>query len=678
MKIRKFKLSEQFLEPYKTKAVPWGPVGYVTYKRTYARRLNETEPGATGTEEWWQTCRRVIEGMFNLQKQHIVSTGLEWNDAKAQRTAKDAYERLFVLKWTPPGRGLWMMGTDFVENRTAAGLFNCAFRSTRELSTKGGYIFGWMMDALMLGIGVGFDTLGAETFTIQAPGSNATSVSIQGECHNTYYLKDDTWQCEIADSREGWIETVQVLLNAFYTGSALPVFDYSLIRGKGELIKGFGGTSSGYKPLEQLHKDLIDLYTPTIGELISSVTIVDTENLIGKCVVAGNVRRSAALAMGSPTDWNYLTMKNDQEKLRSHRWGSNNSFHATVGMDYTEHAKQSAIMGEPGYIWLDNARHHGRMKDPARDDDLMVMGFNPCVEQQLEDGELCCLTETFPAKHDSFEDFKQTQKIAYLYGKTVTLARTQWAETNAIMLKNRRIGLSMSGFVQAMQKHGRRNMFNWCDDLYAYIQDLDAVYSDWFCIPRSKRRTSIKPSGTVSKLNGSTAGIHYPEAEYYIQRIRFSMDSDMVPTIRAAGYHIEPCIYSPNTYSISFPIHAPLFVKSKSEVSMWEQMELAANLQYYWADNSVSVTVTFKPEEANQIKDALEFYETRLKAVSFLQYDDNGYEQAPWEAITKEVFETMSKDLKPILNFNTNEQGAGTKFCDGDSCEIDFSSFAQN
>ena len=145
--IRRFKLSDTFIEQYKEREVPWGPLGYVTFKRTYARRLSEFDENATGTEEWYQTCRRVIEGMFEMQKQHVYKLGLEWNDAKAQKTAKDAYERLFTLKWTPPGRGLWMMGTEFVNKRTAAGLFNCAFRSTKELNTKGGYLFSWMMDA---------------------------------------------------------------------------------------------------------------------------------------------------------------------------------------------------------------------------------------------------------------------------------------------------------------------------------------------------------------------------------------------------------------------------------------------------------------------------------------------------------------------------------------------------
>ena len=647
--VRKFKLSEQFISKFKEAKVPWGPVGYVTFKRTYARRLSEFEEGAVGTEEWWQTCRRVVEGMFDIQKRHAFSIGIEWVDAKAQRTAKDAYDRLFNLKWTPPGRGLWMMGTKFIYERTGAGLFNCAFRSTKDLSQKGGYIYAWMMDALMLGIGVGFDTLGAKTLTVKEP-----------------QRTDDI--LKIADSREGWVDSVHILLDGYLQGKKVPQFDYSSIRGPGELIKGFGGTSSGPGPLIELHNDLSSLLEERIGELIGSVDIVDIENLIGRCVVSGNVRRSAALAIGQPDDSTYLTMKNDQEKLYHHRWGSNNSFEAKVGMDYTWHAKQSQINGEPGYIWLDNARFYGRMKDGKKYDDTKVMGFNPCVEQQLEDAELCCLVETFPAKHEDFEDYIKTLEIAYMYGKTVTLVNTHWPETNAIMLKNRRIGLSQSGVVQAFNKFGRREMYRWCDDAYRHVEELDKEYSDWLCVPRSVRMTSIKPSGTVSLLNGSTPGIHFPEDEYYIRRIRFSMGSTLIPPLREAGYKIEEDSYSPNTYCVEFPVHEPFFQKGKRDISMWEQLEIAAQYQHYWADNSVSVTITFKEDEAEQIKDALEMYEARLKAVSFLKYKETGYKQAPYEPITKEEYEEMIKKVTPIQKIETDEGGVCSKFCTTEAC----------
>lgn len=649
--IRRFRLSDTFIEPYKTAVVPWGPIGYITYKRSYSRRLSEFDPQATGTEEWHHTCRRVIEGMFNVQKQHVVMLGLGWNDQKAQTTAKDAFDRLFNLKWTPPGRGLWMMGTKFVEEKTGAALFNCAFRSTKELATKGGYLFGWMMDALMLGVGVGFDTLGANTFTIKEPEYTGDTLVID-------------------DTREGWVNSVRTLLDGFFLGNKVPKFDYSAIRLAGTKINGFGGTSSGPAPLIELHGSLTELFSSKIGGPITSVDIVDTENLIGRCVVSGNVRRSAALAMGSYDDKRFLEMKNDQEKLYHHRWGSNNSFNAKVGMDYTWHAEQSMNNGEPGYIWLKNAQTKGRFKDDDRFDDINVAGFNPCSEQQLHDGECCCLVETFPAKHDTYEDYLKTLKCAYLYGKTVTLVNTHWPETNAMMLKNRRIGLSQSGIIQAFNRHGRRTMLEWSDNAYEHIQQLDKNYSDWLCVPKSVRTTSIKPSGTVSLLNGSTPGIHFPEDEYYIRRIRFSKDSKLLDSIRESGYTMEDDAYSPNTTCVEFPVKEPYFKKGKRDISMWEQLEIAAQYQHYWADNAVSVTVTFKDDEAHQIKNALELYETRLKAVSFLRYKETGYKQAPYEPITKEEYEVRIKKVKPILRIDTDQAGAGTKFCDGESCEL--------
>ncbi len=710
MKIRHFGLSDKFIENYINREVPWGPVGYITYKRTYSRRIEETGE----SEEWYQTCRRVIEGMFDMQKQHCNNSGLPWDDAKAQRTAKDAYERLFTLKWTPPGRGLWMAGTRFVREKTGSGLFNCAFASTKDLATKGGYIFRWMMDSLMLGIGVGFDTLGANTLVIKKPGDE-DEYSSASDSVNEFTKINGVNYCIIADSREGWAESVEVLIDAYLQGTILPVFIYDKIRLAGTVIKGFGGTSSGPGPLIELHESLIELYSAQIGQPISSSTIVSTENLIGRCVVSGNVRRSAALAMGQANDMEFLKLKDptelykleaelaslprmpapvyvmgnyeeteyaQQEKykqelknqinshpLRHHRWGSNNSIEAKVGMDYSAHAKSCVANGEPGFIWLENARTRGRFKDPMRYDDLKVMGFNPCSEQQLEDKELCCLVETYPWLHETYEDWQQTLKIAYLYAKTVTLAKTDWPETNAIMLKNRRIGLSISGFEQAANKFGNRTMYDWCDKAYEYVQRLDAVYSDWLCIPKSKRTTSIKPSGTVSLLNGSTPGMHWPIAQWAIRRIVFANTDPLIPQLEKAGYHIEPSAYYPDSSVVEFPIETPYFSRSEASVSMWEQLERAAQLMYYWADNSVSATVKFHKHEAQDIENALKLYETRLKAISFLSDENPGYVQMPFEPITEEQYLARKANLIPINRLSAN-QGVGEAYCDGDKCII--------
>ena len=174
----------------------------------------------------------------------------------------------------------------------------------------------------------------------------------------------------------------------------------------------------------------------------------------------------------------------------------------------------------------------------------------------------------------------------------------------------------------------------------------------------------------MSLLNGSTPGIHFPEDEYYIRRIRFSNDSKLLDGIRKAGYVVEKDEYSPNTVCVEFPVHEPHFQKGKRDVSMWEQLEIAAQYQYYWADNAVSVTVTFKEEEADQLKSALEMYETRLKAVSFLKYQKTGYKQAPYEPITKKEYEKRIKNVTPIQRIKTNVAGVGTRFCDGESCEL--------
>lgn len=103
-----FKLSEAFIEQYKDRKPAFGfedaggnALGELVMLRTYSRKKED------GTKErWWEICRRVIEGMFSLQKDHVKANRLPWNNAKAQKSAQDAFERLFTLKWTPPGRGL--------------------------------------------------------------------------------------------------------------------------------------------------------------------------------------------------------------------------------------------------------------------------------------------------------------------------------------------------------------------------------------------------------------------------------------------------------------------------------------------------------------------------------------------------------------------------------------------
>jgi len=293
-----------------------------------------------------------------------------------------------------------------------------------------------------------------------------------------------------------------------------------------------------------------------------------------------------------------------------------------------------------------------------------------CLEQTLEPYELCCLVETYPVNHETLEEWHETLKYAYLYAKSVTLLPTHHPLTNAVMLRNRRIGCSISGITQAFTKFGRRNFFKACDEGYQKIQDWDKQYADWLCIPRSIKTTSIKPSGTVSLLPGVTPGIHYPLSQYYIRNIRFQRTSPLIEPLKEAGYKVETDQYSTDTVVISFPVEEAFFNRSVKDVTLWEQMENVAQIQEHWADNQVSVTISFAKDEAKDIKNALELYETRIKGVSFLPTSDHGYEQAPYIPIDKETYEKLSSKINKLkLKGDTHE--AEDKFCDGGSCTLE-------
>jgi len=648
----RFKLAESFIEEFKGKQPDWGPLGYITFKRTYARVIDQ-ETGRT--EEFFETVRRVVEGCYTIQQNHCLSLKLPWKREKAQRSAQEMFRMMWDFKFLPPGRGLWMMGSDYIYLRGSAALNNCAFVSTDELDTDFAEPFCFLMDMSMLGVGVAFDTEGAGSVTIQEP-------SI-GEFTHT-----------VEDSKEGWCDLIRVVLNSYVGRARRPKhIDYGKIRPMGAVIRTFGGIAPGPGPLMECIDNITKILSPRAGHEISSTDITDLMNVIGKCVVSGGVRRTAELALGKPTDQEYLRLKDPKlhgDKLTAWRWASNNSVSAEVGMDYQQVGEQTAKNGEPGYFWRETARAYGRMKDGATWADAKVAGTNPCAEQSLESYEICNLVETFPSRHNSLEEYMRTLKFAYLYAKTVTLIPTHNERTNAIMLRNRRIGLSQSGIVEAFEKHGKREHFRWCDKGYEYICQLDKIYSSWLCVPTSVKKTSVKPSGTVSLMPGVTPGIHYAHSEYYFRTIRIDKTSALVEPLKKAGYRIEESVYGDNTWVVYFPVHEENFSRSKTQVSVWEQMENVAQMSYYWADNQVSATVTFNPSEAADIPYALELYESRVKSISFLPLTDHSYPQAPYQEITKEAFDLAIAKLKPLDFASINTDEAQDLFCDGDKCEI--------
>ena len=915
-KITPFYLSDDFIKTYEHKKVGWSPIGEFTYLRTYARWIENN--GKRRKEKWFECVRRVVEGCFDIQKKHCHINKVPWNNVKAQNSAKIMYDLIFRMKFLPPGRGLWLMGTEYVNKNGSTGLNNCSAVSVKNLLYDPITPFKFIMDLSMLGVGLGFDTT----------------------CKDKIIIKKPIYTDEIAiipDSREGWVESLGILLSGFFLGTKIPKFDFSAIRPKDSIIKGFGGTAcltgdtivykdrkktqeyneitlkklyeikmsgksdggpghfsdislrslnedtgefsrnkifdiisngvrpvyniitkEGYKikatknhrflkengeydyvanfsegdyiavngsreiktgvckdcgtpisrravrcrvcfdkkqlkedclettarqrkdcqdskkeyceecgcngniyrlivhhkdrnphnnnynnlitlcerchhiihcknysfgnsyshkyisfdkiisikyicdeevfdvcmngpnynfvangfishnsgpgPLIEMLKDIEKLLTQKIGKILCSTDIVDINCMVGKCVVSGNVRRTALAALGDADDIEFIKMKDyslHPKECDNHRWASNNSVKAIVGQDYNMIAELIAKNGEPGLVWLDNARKYGRMKDPENNLDYKVDVANPCMEIFLENMELCNLVESFPSRHESYEEYQTTLKYAYLYAKTVTLVPTHWEQTNAVMLRNRRIGTSQSGIIDAFAKHGRKNILDWCDKGYSYLKKLDSIYSDWLCIPKSIKISTVKPSGSVSILAGVSPGIHYPHSEYYIRRVTITADSPLAKIMKDAGYNVIKSTTDKTAMLVEFPIHTKYFVKGKKEATMWEQLLNVADYQKFWSDNAVSVTVTFKKEETRDIANALSIFDSKLKGVSMLPLKDHGYKHPPYEEITADQYEEMASKLKqPDYSSLTSGEAVGEKYCDSDKCMI--------
>jgi ribonucleoside-triphosphate reductase len=663
-----FKLTDDFVQSYADKPVEWGfvdaagnAVGEITFLRTYSRKKPDG-----GKERWHEVCRRVVEGTYSLQKDWCKSNRLPWNDNKAQKSAQEMFERMFGFKWLPPGRGLWMMGTGLVNTlHNSAALQNCAFISTIDMTKHDpAEPFGFLMEASMLGVGVGFDTRGAEKeFVVQRPEKSTDDPIV------------------ISDDREGWVDSVKMVINAWLVpGKTIPVFDYSLIRPAGEPIKTFGGTAAGPDPLISLHDQLNDLFAARAGLTLSTLDITDIGNLIGVCVVSGNVRRSAELVIGDVDDENFLNAKNYKENPYRSSWGwmSNNSVRATVGQDLTPIVEGIKLNGEPGVVWMDVSRKYGRLIDGENNKDSRVAGYNPCAEQSLESGEMCTLVETFIGRHDSLEDFKRTLKFAYLYAKTVTLLPTHWQRTNAIMQRNRRIGTSISGIANFADNNSMTVLREWMDEGYKRIRYYDEIYSEWLCIRESIKMTTVKPSGTVSILAGESPGVHWsPAGELHKRGIVFSKEEPLTKLLEAAGYNVEASAYTPETtVFVQFPVKTNA-KRGADDVTIFEKANLAVLAQRYWSDNAVSVTLSFNAEtEAEHVGTVLHMHEGQLKTVSFLPQGNKVYEQMPYQSLTGEEYgeAEMSRfkiDFTPIYEGDLEAIDAlGEEFCTTDVCEI--------
>jgi ribonucleoside-triphosphate reductase len=620
--------------------------GAATYYRTYSR----LKPDGT-QEHWADTVIRVIEGIMSVRKHHYTVNRLYWDDNACQPFAEELAVSMFEMKWLPPGRGLWAMGTDYVYERGGAALCNCGAVDTADLALSA----DWAMDMLMSGVGVGVNT------------------AWQGEAYPPD--KGAAVECIIPDSREGWVASVRALVECYTDGKPYPLFNYSQIRPLGSPIRGFGGTASGPAPLIELHRRIesyLDAYCA--GMTDPTRCTIDIFNAIGACVVAGNVRRSAEIALGSVGDETFLDLKDyakhpDRAEIG---WISNNTVILENTADFEhlpEIARRILNNGEPGIMNKINVQKYGRYGERAEDRAWLS---NPCSEIPLESFELCNLAEVFPSRCEDEADFYTALEYATFYASTVALLPTHRPETNAIVVRNRRIGVSLSGVADLLDELGATELTRRLRKGYRIVKSANESWAAAAGVPASIRVTTIKPSGTISQLAGVSSGMHFPTFQYAIRRMRVGNTSPIHRVLTEAGVPNEPDTYSDNTTVFEFPIDQGKTRKAAS-VSAWEQFAFLAMLQREWSDNMCSCTIFFNPDsEGHQVEHMLAQFAPVIKSVSMLPHSETGaYAQMPYEGISRETYEKRVAAM-PRIDWKRfgGSDGIEHKFCSNDSCEL--------
>jgi len=601
---------------YEDKKWSGGVLGYIVYKRTYARLIEEENR----TEEWHETIQRCISAIkkynFKMSDDELISL----------------YDYIFNLKCSISGRALWQLGTKIVDKFMGDSLLNCWFT---KLSTIEDFCFG--MQELMLGGGVGISVRKEDVY--QLPKIK----------ENIFVNREDVKDADfiVPDKREGWVELLRKTLEAYMNSGKSFTYSLALIRSRGALIKGFGGKSAGPEELHKGIQNICAVLKNRESKRLRSIDVLDIFNIIGQIVVSGNVRRSAILAIGDPDDILFLRAKRwDLGNIPSWRAMSNNSIAAD---DYDETMPEFWSgyhgNGEPyGLVNIKLAKAVGKLGRKKRDNS--IEGFNPCGEIALAHRENCNLTEIFLPKIKSKEELKEIAILLYKYSKNVANMKFIHEETERIVHKNNRLGLSVTGICESTQEQ-----LSWLDEISDYIEEFDKEYSKQNEWNESVRIFTVKPSGTLSILPGITPGIHPAYSEYYIRRVRMAADDDLVELCRNAGLKMEYEMQldgniNRNTIVIEFPVKSGQDAILAKNVTAVDQLELLKKMQTVWSDNAVSCTVYYKKEEIDDIKNWLkENYKNNVKSVSFLLHSEHGFKQAPYEEITKEQYEDTIKSI---------------------------------
>jgi ribonucleoside-triphosphate reductase len=655
----------------------------IVTKRTYARPIegNLLESSEV-LETWEQIVDRVVAHQAWLwERARGVNLGSnQWAELEDLRGI------LLAREASVSGRTLWLGGTS-ISKRREASMFNCAYLHTETIADVVDAI--WL---LMQGCGVGFTpkvgTLSGFSNlvpTVTVIRSDRTlSQWLQGERGNDVNVTDydpatGVWRLRIGDSAEAWSKAVGKLL-ALKERVTEIVLDFSEIRAAGVRLNGYGWISSGDTMFCKAMVSIIDILNRKSGFLLNEIDIIDIMNHLGTILSS---RRSAEIALvpSSSTMANeFALMKREYWVNNPQRAQSNNSllFETKPSKSELEHIFKLMVEGggcEPGFI---NAME-ARRKAP------WFSGVNPCAEILLPNKGFCNLVEIDLAK---FKD-----NPSRLHKVTKIIARANYRQTcvdlrdgilqDAWHQNNQHLHLCGVGVTGVAQR----------DDMSEYdIMELQRVatfaayqMADELSMPHPKNVTTIKPSGTMSKIMDTTEGIHKPMGKYIFNKIVFGNHDPMIPKLMMAGYMTEKHPTNHDATLVTFPIAYDNISFEKMKDKKYgeiecnlepaiDQLERYKKWQKNWCHQNVSQTIYYDDGEIKHIIDWLLSNWDCYVGVSFLKRynpllraEDLGAAYLPQTVVTKAEYDAYVNKLKDV-DFSEIDESLSNEIDTGDEC----------
>ncbi len=648
-------LSDEFISRYKHLPNPFpSQLGQFVYYRTYSRWL----PLEKRREYWWETVRRTVE--FNCS---LVKT--------TQREAELLYDNVFYLRQFLAGRSLWIGGTE-VSTKYPMANFNCSFTVLDNFNA-----FKDLFYLLMIGAGVGIRVLKSD---VEKLPKVRTQVKIIHELYSplpkdkrqdltSITFEEDTAHIIIGDSKEGWVESLDYYLNILYKSEYRQIntiiFSYNNVRPKGEKLKTFGGTASGYESLREMFSKIdkiIKLDSYGNSKKLRPIDCLDIANIIGQNVVVGGVRRTSEVILFDKDDQEILNAKNNLYEQVEGKWVKNEAlFHREMSNNsifYTSkptreqlawHIKQIRYSGEPGFM---NAEAAAKRRPNFQ-------GANPCMEVLLDREQMCNLTTVNVmgfVKGDKLEEKKllEAQRLSVRAAFRMTFLDLELDHWDIKQKRDRLVGCSLTGWQDMVNatKMTKEEEAVLRKKLRGVAHQEAESYSQRLGVNPSLLVTTVKPEGTLSQVAGVSSGVHYSHSPYFIRRVRINAHDPLLKVCEELGYDIKPetgqTEENCRTKVISFPCCAPAG-KTKKDVSALEQLEIYRSFQKEYADHNTSITVHVRDEEWKEAEEWLWNNWDDVVAVSFVSQEESFYEQMPYEEISQEEYEKRVKEMLPFI-----------------------------